>query len=203
MGLWHGPRLAAYVAIKLPLVLLLTSALTMAFNWLTARLAGLQLPLSQVAAMTFGALAIGAMLLLSLVPVALLFTCTFPAPSAEARVTHNLLILTHTVLVGAACSIGTVSLLHGLRRIAPDRRTARAVFVAWFLMFAFVGGEVAWALRPFIGSIYLTQKFLRDDALNGTVYEFIMFDAAPYLGRHGTEVPSHDHEASAGRPQQP
>ena len=199
MGLWHGPRLAAYVAIKLPLALLVTSALTMGFNWLAARLAGLHLPLPQVATMTFGALATGAMLLLALVPVALLFTWTFPAPSTEARATHNLLILIHTVLVGAACSTGTVSLFGFLRRIAPSRRTARAVFAAWFLMFAFVGGEVAWAFRPFIGSIYLEQRFLRDDALDGTVYEFILFDVMPYLGRHGTEVHPHDYQRSPGR----
>jgi hypothetical protein len=43
LGLWHGPRLAVYVAVKLPLVLLLTSALTVPFSWAGAAMLGLPL----------------------------------------------------------------------------------------------------------------------------------------------------------------
>src|ERR1044072_3944843 len=34
LGVWHGGRQALYAAVKLPLVLVLTSALTLLFNWL-------------------------------------------------------------------------------------------------------------------------------------------------------------------------
>jgi len=46
-----------------------------------------------------------------------------------------------------------------------------------------VGGEMAWALRPFVGSVSLEHPlvFLREDALTGNVYEFIGTDIAPYL----------------------
>jgi hypothetical protein len=46
-----------------------------------------------------------------------------------------------------------------------------------------VGGEVAWMLRPFVGSVYLPVVFLRDDALNGNVYEFIFTDILPHFWR--------------------
>jgi hypothetical protein len=71
-GMWNGARLSAYVAIKLPLVLLLTSALTVGLSWLVAALLGLPLRFGQVGVLTFLALASGALLLASLAPVALL-----------------------------------------------------------------------------------------------------------------------------------
>ncbi|HEX2225476.1 MAG TPA: hypothetical protein VHN15_14840 [Thermoanaerobaculia bacterium] len=56
LGYWHGPRLSLYVAIKLPLVLLLTSAMTLVLSWLGAALLGLPLRFGQVAVLTFLAL---------------------------------------------------------------------------------------------------------------------------------------------------
>ena len=53
---------------------------------------------------------------------------------------------------------------------------------AWVLAYALVGGEVAWALRPFVGSVYEPVAFLRQDALDGNVYEFIVTDIVPHLG---------------------
>jgi hypothetical protein len=88
-GGWHGPRLAAYVALKFPLVLLLTSALTMLFSWMVARLLGLPLRFGQVGVLTFLGLTVASLLLASLTPVAWLFIHCAPPPSAEARTAHN------------------------------------------------------------------------------------------------------------------
>ena len=53
LGSWHGVRLAAYDALKLPLVLLLTSAFTVLFSWVTSRALGISLQFSHVALLTF------------------------------------------------------------------------------------------------------------------------------------------------------
>ncbi len=45
-GSWHGPRLALYVAIKFPLVMFATTALTLLFSWIAARFLGLPLRLA-------------------------------------------------------------------------------------------------------------------------------------------------------------
>ncbi len=63
----------------------------------------------------------------------------------------------------------------------------RDSYAAWLVAFALVGGEVAWGLRPFVGSIYQPVTFLRRDALDGNVYEHIILEIAPYLlGYDGT-----------------
>lgn len=183
LGLWHGPRLAAYVALKLPLVLLLTSALTVVFSWTAARLLGLRLRVGQVAVLTFLALAVGSILLASLAPVAWLFTVCAPVPSPAARTAHNLLYLLHTALVGGCGLAGTVVLWRAMAGLGAPRRTVRSVYLVWVAAYALVGGEVAWILRPFVGSVYQPVVFLRSDALNGNVYEFIFTDILPHLAK--------------------
>jgi hypothetical protein len=181
LGSWHGATLALYVAVKLPLVLIVTSALTMVFNWLAAVLLGFPLGFLQVAVLTFMALSVGSVVLASLAPIAWLFTVTAPEPTTAARATHNVLYLMHTTFVGACGLTGNVSLWATLRQIGPSPRTARNVYALWVLAFALVGGEVAWALRPFVGSVYYPIVFLRDDALQGNVYEFIITGIFPFL----------------------
>lgn len=181
LGSWHGKELALYVAVKLPLVLLLTSALTVPFSWTGAALLGLPLRLGQVAVLTFLALAIGGLLLASLAPVAALFTLCAPEPGLESRSAHNLLYLLHTAFVGGCGLAGTAVLWRGLTALGRPVRTLAAVYALWVLAFALVGGEVAWILRPFVGSIYKPVVFLRGDALDGNVYEFVFTDILPHL----------------------
>ena len=183
LGLWHGPELALYCAVKLPLVLLLTSALTVAFAWMAAAVLGLPVRFGQVAVRTFLALAVGSLLLASLAPVAGLFTLSAPPPSDQQRTAHNLLYLLHTVFVGSCGLAGTVALWKAMRRLEAPERTLRAVYTVWVAAFALVGGEVAWVLRPFVGSVYMPIVFLRPDALRGNVYEFIFTDIIPHLLR--------------------
>src|SRR5262249_5584591 len=91
LGMLHRTVLPLYVAVKLPLVLLAPSALTMPLSYVVATLLGLGLRFGQVANLTFLALATASLLLASLAPVAWLFTVSLPEPSPGARLAHNLL----------------------------------------------------------------------------------------------------------------
>lgn len=186
-GSWHGPRLAAYVAIKFPLVLLATAALTLPFNWALAALTRSPLRFGQVAVLTFLCLTLASVIVASLVPVAWVLQHGAPPPTGEARTAHNLLYLMHTAFVGGA-GCASVLMLRGAlaRRGDLGRRVARTLGI-WVLTFALVGGEVAWALRPFVGSVYYRVAFLRADALHGNVYEFVVTDILPYLTGDGGE----------------
>jgi hypothetical protein len=124
---------------------------------------------------------VAGLLLASLVPVAGLFTLCSPVPSAAHRTAHNLLYLLHTGMVGGCGLAGTAALWKAMRRLDAPVTTIVAVFLAWIAAYALVGGEVAWALRPFVGSVYHPVVFLRADAFDGNVYEFVFTDILPYL----------------------
>lgn len=181
LGSWHGPRLATYVAVKLPLVLLVTAALTVMLSFLLSSLLGVPLRFGQVAVLIFLGLSSASLLLASLSPVVYVFTLSAPPPAPEARTAHNLLYLMHTAFVGGSGLAGSLVARQALIASSGSAAAARRVYWSWVLAYAFVGGEVAWALRPFVGSVYYPVVFLRADALHRNVYEFILTDILPHL----------------------
>lgn len=184
LGAWHGTRLTLYVAIKVPLLMLITAVLTALFNWIVASLFGLPLRLRQTFALSLFPLAIATLIAASLAPAIFFFTTSLPPPADAQRTLHNLLYLTHVLLITAAGVTGTSFLYRVLVEVCGGNTLrARAILQSWILVYAFVSGEVAWALRPFVGSVYLPVVFLRPDALRGNVYEFIVTDIVPHLWR--------------------
>lgn len=183
LGSWHGLKLASYVAIKVPLLMLATAAITALFNWIVAALLGLRLKPLQTFGLTLVPLAITSIVAASLAPVAWLFTASLPGPSPSQQTLHNLLYLVHVALIGISGVVGTRTLGRCLEDVSGDRHLAARIRLAWTIVYAFVGGEVGWLLRPFVGSVYLPVVFFRDDALRGNVYEFIVTDIIPHLWR--------------------
>lgn len=184
LGSWHGPRLALYVAIKIPLLMLSTAVLTALFNWTVASLLGLRLRFAETFALTLVPLAVASLVAASLAPVAWFFTQSLPAPSPAQQTLHNVLYLVHTTLIAAGGIAGTMMLRRALVGVCGgDAQLARRVRLSWTIAYAFVGGEMAWALRPFVGSVHLPVVFLREDALHGNVYEFILTDILPHFWR--------------------
>lgn len=171
LGSWRDAELALYDAIKLPLVLLLTSVLTMFFHFVVARLLGAPLLFRQTIVLTALSGAISAVILAALAPVIAFFTYCSQAPSESARVTYQLLYVVHFAAVGASSFVGTLFLWRTLRDIAGSAALTRRIYVAWIVVDALVGGEISWVFRPFIGSLTLPVAFLRSDAFHGNVYE--------------------------------
>ena len=172
-GLWRGQLLAAYVAIKLPLLLLATTATVMVLNWLLGQAMGSGLRLLQVAALTYRAMATACLILAALAPVAWVLSTTCPPPDREEALSHNLLLLCHIFLVGAAALVGNATMLQGLRRLARPGCRVLPLYLAWIGTHVFVGCQLSWILRPFMGSPNYPVVFLRENALEGNFYEFV------------------------------
>ena len=182
LGLWRGGEQALYAALKLPLVLVVTWLLTAPLVALLVWLLGRRASFVEVAAASLAPLASAALLLASLAPVAALFSLALPPPTPDARTEHNLLFLLHTALVAAAGVAGVARARAWIGRGLGARRAVLAARL-WVGASALVGGEVAWALRPFVASVYEPVAFLRPTALDGNVYEFIVIEIFPHLGR--------------------
>jgi len=162
---------ALYDAVKLPAVLVLTVLLTMPFHWMIARLLGAALELAQVGALTALSLAIGAVLPASLTPVVMLFTLSSAPPSVEAIATYQTLLVAHVLIIGGSCLAGTFFLWRTLRQVTSSTAVAAGIYVAWLTVDALVGGEITWAMRPYIGSVTVPVVFLERTAFQGNFYE--------------------------------
>lgn len=181
---WRSPRLALYVAAKLPLVFLGSTLVVAGCNAVAAALLRTGLGLRDVLAAVFGAMALAGWILLALAPVALFLVtaaCPDAGPDETLRRAHNAMLLVHCAVLALAGLAGVASLWAALRRMVPSARSAASLAAVWIGAYAFVGTQLGWMLRPFVGSPFYDVVFLRPDALDRNFYEFVFGEVLPFL----------------------
>jgi hypothetical protein len=146
----------ALAALKVPILVLGTAALCFPAFYVLQRLrASRPLSLAQaVAVQSQGLLALGLFWAAMALPVAFLV-----GTGEDYRLAQYLALATGT----AGGVIGLSRVLSGFRHLAKiEGRNAGARFLlAYALLFALVGGQLAWMLRPFIGSPSLGFQLFR------------------------------------------
>src|ERR1044072_1011705 len=93
LGAWHDFRLACYTALKVPLLLFATAALTALFNWIIASMIGLHLRFAESIEMSLLPLSIASLILASCAPIFFFFDLSLPPPMPSERTLHNLLYI--------------------------------------------------------------------------------------------------------------
>jgi hypothetical protein len=58
-----------------------------------------------------------------------------------------------------------------LAHLGGSRIVARRVLLSWLAVNLFLGSQLSWLARPFIGAPQLPVVFLRDTAFQGNFYE--------------------------------
>ena len=181
---WRSPRLSLYVAVKLPILFLGTTAIVAVFNWMIACVLGSGLSFRSTIFVVFGSMTVGSWILLSLAPVALFFLLSgvpYAGTEEQLHYAHNSILMTHILILAFAGVGGNAALLSGLRRVVSPRCPTGALFLAWLIAFAFVGCQLSWILRPFVGSPFFPVAFMRPDCLDRNFYEFVFTEVLPYL----------------------
>jgi hypothetical protein len=173
MGWWRDPQQALYVAVKLPLILLLTALGNALLNAMLAPLLGLNLPLRQTFSAILMSFAIASAILGAFSPLAAFLVWNTPPLSAAAAAApdYSVLKLAHVAAITVAGHAGNVRLFQLLVQLGGSRAVARRVLLAWLAGNLFLGSQLAWILRPFIGSPSLPVEFFRETALRGNFYE--------------------------------
>lgn len=174
LGIWRAPLQSLYTAIKFPSLIFLTCAGNAAINGMLAQLLGSGLSVRQTSFAILMSFAIAAIILAGLSPVTLFIWYNAPPlGSTNAILGHSVMLLAHVGAIAFAGVIANRRLLDLLRKISGRETTARAVLFSWLAGNLFLGAQLAWNLRPFIGSPTLAVQFLRDDPLRGNFYEAV------------------------------
>jgi hypothetical protein len=174
IGLWRAPLQSIFTAIKFPLLIFLTCLGNGVVNGMLAQLFGSGLSFKQTALAILMSFAIAAVILGALSPVTLFVLYnTPPLASQNAIIGHSVMLLTHVFAIAFAGVMANRRLLDLLRRTTGRDATARAVLFSWLGGNLCLGAQLAWNLRPFIGSPDLNVQFLRDDPLRGNFYEAV------------------------------
>jgi hypothetical protein len=171
VGYWRSPLMGFFVAVKLPLLVVLTLGFNGLLNGLLGILLGTGLGFRQSLLALLSSFALAALILGSLAPVTFLMAWNAPPPdSPHASMAHSAYMVFHTFLVGIAGVAANLH-LHGQLSIkAPTRQAAAATLICWLAGNGFLGAQFSWMLRPFFGTPSLKVQFLRDDPMQGDFY---------------------------------
>jgi hypothetical protein len=176
MGWWRSPEQALFVAVKFPLILLLTTLGNALLNAMLAPLLGLNLTLQQTLRAVLMSFTISSAIMGAFSPLIAFLVWNAPAMVANniSETTYNFILLAHVIVIALAGITGNVRLFQLLSRLAGSRAIARRVLFAWLAGNLFFGSQLTWILRPFIGSPTLPVEFFRESALHGNFFEAVL-----------------------------
>jgi hypothetical protein len=174
VGVWRAPLQAFYTALKFPLLIFLTCAGNALLNGMLAQLLGSGLSFRQTSLAILMSFALTSLILGALSPVSLFVLYNTPPLASEATLLgHSITLVTHVFFIACAGIIANRRLYRLLERASGSRTTARRVLLGWLGGNLLLGSQLAWILRPFIGSPRLPVEFLRADPLRGNFYEAV------------------------------
>lgn len=164
-------------AIKLPVLFLITLVICTPSLYFFNLLFGSRQTLGQNIALILTAVTVTSVLLVSMAPVALFFLS-----SAGGYEFFKLLNVGIFIVAGL---MGISFLRQGFGASvdadnAEGRRARRAFFLAWVVLYAFVGVQMAWTLRPFIGSPGRDFEIVRQSD-NSNFYSNMVDSAGRFL----------------------
>jgi len=176
MGYWRSPVQAGFNLVKFPLVVLATAFGNALLNGMLAPLLGLNLRFRQSLMLVLMSFTIAGAILGSFAPIVLFILWNTPSLAGQTEIswaTYHLVQLTQVGIIAFAGVAANVQLARLLGALSSGQRVARRVLCAWLAGNLFLGSQLCWILRPFIGSPALPVEFLRPNAFQGNFYETV------------------------------
>jgi hypothetical protein len=162
-----------YSAVKVPLLLLATFALSLPNFFVLNSLMGLRDDLAESAKALLATQAGVTVVLAALAP----FTLVWYASVDD----YQSAILFNTLMFAVASFTGQILLRRLYRPLIQRDRRHRILLRIWLIIYAFVGIQMGWLLRPFIGDPMLPTRFLREDTW-GNAYVILVQKALDVAG---------------------
>jgi hypothetical protein len=170
LGASSGVLQAMSSAVKLPLLFLLTLVICLPALYLFNLVFGSRLRASQTLAIVLCAMATTAVLTLGFAPISVFFLLS--ARSYGFFKLLNVAILAVTGFAGLRVLVTGMAAVAASETGRPSAGNSRWLLRGWLLVYAFVGTQLAWTLRPFFGAPDLPFELFR--TLEGNFYVNIL-----------------------------
>ena len=142
-----GLKQIAASAVKVPLLFLSSLMVCLPVLFIVLVLMGAKLTFGQTSALILLALALSSILLCSCAPIVLFFTFTGS--------NYHFIKLLHVGIFAFSGIWGMLALSQGLHAACEKSelwpKQSIRILQVWILVFGFVGTQMAWSLRPFVG----------------------------------------------------
>jgi hypothetical protein len=177
MGSTHSLLQVLSSAVKLPLLFLTTLLISLPTLYFFNLIFGSNQSLTQNFCLILTTITVTAVLLLSFAPIVMFFLLTTN--------NYQFFKLLNVGVFSIAGIVGVRFLSQGMRIVSAGggegERARRNVVRLWILVYAFVGSQMAWTLRPFIGAPGL-QEFELFRQLGGNFYGNIFASLGELFG---------------------
>lgn len=170
VGLWRSPLQAVYVAVKMPLVIMLTAAGNAVLNGMLAQLLGTGLSFRQTSLAIVMSFAVAAIILASLSPLVLFLLVNTPALSSGGH-GGDVMLVALVAAIAFAGVVANVRLLGLIEHASRSRTVALQTLLAWLAGNLLLGSQIAWVLRPYIGAADSPVEILRAEPWRGNFFE--------------------------------
>lgn len=167
MGSWElGPgryAMLAYAALKVPLMIGVTTCVCLPGFWVLNAALGLANDLPKALRAVLASQAGFAIALMSLGPVTrFVYAC---------GVEHRVAILANGVMFALATGVAQGVLWSRYRELIRSDARHAAMLWAWVTLYVFVGIQMGWMLRPFVGAPGMEVAFFREEPFTNAYVE--------------------------------
>lgn len=148
-----------FVALKVPLLFIITTSISLPSYFVINTILGLRSDFGNaLRAILFAqaALNVGLCSMLG-------FTLVYYFSVPDSPRFYQSAVLFNAFIFGAAALVGQASMSRRYRPLCAKNPNHRFALFAWLLVFAMVGIQLGWTLRPFIGQPHADITFLRDE----------------------------------------
>jgi hypothetical protein len=156
--------------VKVPVLFLLTLLIVLMPIYVSSSFIGMRASFSQVVALLLATLAVTTVILAGMASVAFFFALTTRS--------YTFMKLLHVAIFTYAGVMGLACLVHWFKALFGDWATGsrRWLLTGWLVLYMFVGTQLAWVMRPFVGSPGVKYTIFRpvDDNFYENVYESLV-----------------------------
>ncbi len=165
LGVYAGQLQILSSACKIPVLFFLTLAICAPALYTFNVLLGSKLSLKQIVAMLMVKTFLISLILVSFAPIILFFIITASS--------HDFTTLLNVSMCGIAGLFGITLLWKGMEYITAKQEETpnNWILVIWMGIYAFVGTQLAWSLRPFVGD---ANQFAWFRDVEGNFYYYMM-----------------------------
>jgi len=176
MGASRSLLQALLSAIKLPILFLLTLAICFPTLYIFNTIFGSRQKVGQYFVLLLSCISVAGLLLIAFAPITLFFLLTTDH--------YQFYKLLNVAILAIAGFFGVRYLYQGMSVVgqtakADDKKLQR-ILILWIVLYAFVGSQLAWTIRPFFGSPGMGVEIIRD--LHGNFYTDIVRAVSEILG---------------------
>jgi hypothetical protein len=177
MGSSHSLWQTLSSGFKLPILFLATLFVCVPSLYFFSLLFGSRQSLRQNLTLIMTAVTVTSVLLLSLAPITLFFLLT----NTEQ---YQFFKLLNVAIFGISGLMGVVFLWQGMKVVSGDTKEGASsrkwVMIIWMFVYAFVGSQMGWTLRPFVGDPGAPFEIFRQ--LGGNFYTNVFYSITNLLG---------------------